>query len=214
MNMDKEWRDIPNSQGKYRISLSTKECLCENTDYRGSGTAKTIPNTINPNGRIMWNLIIDGVKYYKQAAYWVAITYPEMIENEQFDGAEIDHKDTDRLNNQPSNLRWVTRKDNCLNPLTLVHNSNSKKGKVLSESTKKKISQSQKERLKDNPELCGAKKYVLQYSLENNLIGIYNSTAEAERVTKISHQNISKAATGKYKSAGGFLWKYKEKEAV
>ena len=39
---------------------------------------------------------------------------------------------------------------------------------------------------------------------------IYISTREAERQTKIANQNISSCCRGKYKTAGGFHWKYVE----
>lgn len=39
-------------------------------------------------------------------------------------------------------------------------------------------------------------------------IRLPNSVAEAERKTHISRKNISKAANGKAKSAGGFGWEF------
>lgn len=55
-----------------------------------------------------------------------------------FDGADVDHIDTDRTNNHVSNLRWCSRKENCNNELSKKHYSKAKKGKALSEETKKK----------------------------------------------------------------------------
>jgi len=40
---------------------------------------------------------------------------------------------------------------------------------------------------------------------------IYNSTREAERLTGISHSNISLVCNGKRKTAGKFHWRYIEK---
>lgn len=39
---------------------------------------------------------------------------------------------------------------------------------------------------------------------------IFSSLSEAERQTKISHENISKVCRGKRKTAGGYHWKYIE----
>ena len=54
--MNEEWRDIPGYEGKYQISIQTKECLCKNINYRGTGKSKIVPNTVNADGRVMWNL--------------------------------------------------------------------------------------------------------------------------------------------------------------
>jgi hypothetical protein len=40
----------------------------------------------------------------------------------------VDHIDTNPMNNSVSNLRWATVQENALNPLTRIHNSQSKKG--------------------------------------------------------------------------------------
>ena len=53
-------------------------------------------------------------------------------------------------------------------------------------------------------------KPILQFNLEGNLLREYNSVKEASELTGIIKQNISANLTGKYKSAGGFIWKYKD----
>ena len=56
----------------------------------------------------------------------------------------VDHINTDRFDNRAENLRWVTQKENCNNPLSIKHYSESKKGRVLSAETKHKISDAHK----------------------------------------------------------------------
>ena len=51
-------------------------------------------------------------------------------------------------------------------------------------------------------------KQVQQLTKDGLLIAIHISTREAERVTSISHSNISKCCSGKYSQAGGFGWEY------
>ena len=53
---------------------------------------------------------------------------------------EIDHIDTNRMNNCVENLRWVTRIENHSNPISAINRSKAQKGKILSEKTRKKMS--------------------------------------------------------------------------
>ena len=100
--------------------------------------------------------------------------------------------------------------------------SEAKTGKHHSEESKKKISES----------LSGEKAYwygkhhseeygkkisqsmgvngILQFSKDGEFIAEYPSIKEAERQTGCYHGNICNCCKGKYKSAGGFIWKYKK----
>lgn len=51
---------------------------------------------------------------------------------------------------------------------------------------------------------------VKQYSKDGILIASYNSIMDAERSTGIANGNISAACRGKYKTAGGFIWRKDE----
>ena len=59
--------------------------------------------------------------------------------------------------------------------------------------------------VKSNPQ-----KSVLQYSKNGEFIKVFISVSEAERMTDIAHQGISKCCNNIYKSTGGFIWKFKE----
>lgn len=82
-------------------------------------------------------------------------------------------------------------------------------GKHHSEETKKAISDKAKERYR----LYGANpnrymKPVVQLSLDGEFVAKYFSMKDAEKVTGI--KNISNCCCGRYKTAGGFIWKYVE----
>jgi hypothetical protein len=95
--------------------------------------------------------------------------------------------------------------------------SNSKKGMVsvtlgktwkckapVSEETKKKIYT-----LERNKKIgINQRKSVLQYDLQGNFIKKWESVTEARKETKIS--KIDKVARGEGKTAGKFIWKYKD----
>ena len=77
----------------------------------------------------------------------------------------------------------------------IVRNYSNHIGKKLSEKTKKKIS-----------DALGRK--VNQYDLENNLIKTFNSISEAAKETNIDNSTIGKCCNKRYKTSGGFVWKF------
>ena len=60
------------------------------------------------------------------------------------EGMQIDHINTIRTDNRLENLRCVTCKENNNNPLTIKHNSESRKGVKLSEEHKRRLSEVKK----------------------------------------------------------------------
>lgn len=213
-----EWRDVPGFEGKYQISISTKEGKCRSLSFNKTGKVGYMSNKPNRKGRITWTLQKNGVRKLMDASRWVAVTYPELVQNEYFDGAQIDHIDTDRTNNHPTNLRWVTNKENCNNPLTREHNTNSHLGRVFSDETKRKISESQKGKIVsddtkskqreshiNNPKQS---KMVEQVSKLGETIKVYPSASQAQRETGIDNSSISRCCNGFYSEAGGYKWRY------
>lgn len=203
-----EWRDIPGFENKYKINIDTKTGACISVNYQGHGFSKQLSNNPDKNGRLNWVLYKNGKGITKQAAYWIAITYPELIQNEYFEGAEIDHIDTDPLNNQPSNLKWVSAKGNMNNLLTKKHLSESKTGdkhhmygKHQTDSAKQAISKAFINR-KDQS------KSVKQLSLDGEYIRTWPSLHEIGRNTNYSIGNIGLCCQGKRKQAYGFIWVY------
>lgn len=193
--MNGEWRKIPGFPN-YEISISSKTGKCRSLNYLGQHITKELSNEVygtNKYKQITWHLSLNGEITSHTAARWIALTYPELIENEYFEGAEIDHKDTDTLNNHPSNLRWTNRKQNLNNPLTIQHKKSSAKN-----------------RQRKGPLPAP----VEQYGLEGNYIGWYKSIAQAQKETGTCRASISMCCNGKLNKAGGYMWKYKEKEAV
>ena len=153
------WRDVPGFEGKYQVDISTKEGRCRSLNYNKTGKIKEMSQTPHDYGhgglRLCWHLRKDRKNYIQQAAYWIAMTCPELVENEYFEGAEIDHINTDPLDNRPENLRWVTHKGNLNNSLTREKLSTGKTGvknpnykREFSKEYRKKLSEAQKLRHK------------------------------------------------------------------
>ena len=206
-----EWRNVP-GYARYAISISTKEGMCVSLDYKGKGVKRLLSNNPKKSGRIYWSLSDEnGKRVCKQAARWVAITFPELVQGEYFEGAEIDHIDGDKLNNHPSNLRWVNHKENMNNPVTVdtirsnTLANNPFKGKHHTEEVRKRISLAHKGKL-NNPKLS---RIVQQFSKDGILIAEYPSVMEAMRKTGISDGNIPTSCRGKRAYAGGYVWRFK-----
>lgn len=181
---------IPGFEGFYQIDIGIKDVKCLNVK-----TGKWLSNKPNKNNRISWGLRKNGITYNRQSARWIAFTFPELIQGEWFEGAEIDHIDTDSLNNHPSNLKWTDRKGNCNNPKTLEHYKESNKGKGYQKKGCRK---------KRNA------KWVIQLSLNNEILHFYPGAKDAERKTNIPSDSIYRCCNHRksYKSAGGYKWEF------
>jgi len=56
------------------------------------------------------------------------------------------------------------------------------------------------------------KKSIVQYDLNDNIIGEWDSLKRASERLNIRADAISKALRGTHKTSGGFIWKYKKEE--
>lgn len=182
-----EWRDIPGLNGLYQVSIDVQEGRCRRKSKNGN--IRELNNKPDKNNRLSWRLC----GRTQQAARWIAITFPELVQNEYFEGAQIDHIDTNPMNNHPLNLRWVTLKDNHNNPLTIEHYRQVAFKRIISEETRKKF-----------------RKRIVQLTKDNEVVNAYESLTEAAKETNIRIGDICRVCKGNRKSAGGFIWSYDE----
>jgi group I intron endonuclease len=90
----------------------------------------------------------------------------------------------------------------------------------LTNEDKTKISDERKSRMKTSAKVVAAlekgrellRRKVRKYDINNNLIAEYKTITEASILNNISRSSISKVCLGKpkYKTAGGYIWKYVE----
>ena len=91
------------------------------------------------------------------------------------------------------------------------------KGRTLPDETRVKISNSNKgrklsEKAQKAFEEARIRCKVTQYSLQGELIKIWDSISEAGRCLNIDASSIAKCCKDIYSNAGGFIWKYYENE--
>ena len=91
--------------------------------------------------------------------------------------------------------------------------SNMSKGRKFNDTHKANISKALKGRkctLADKIIKSKSTKPIIQYDTDGYYINEYNSVKEAYNKTKIKICTIYKCLSGSNKTAGGFIWKYKE----
>ena len=116
------------------------------------------------------------------------------------------HLDGDSHNNNLSNFAWGDNRENQ-NEVNAknkhIGENNHFYGKHHTEETKKIISE-----LKKKP--------ILQYTKDGEFVKEWDSALLVEKELGIKHSQIAGCCNGRYgyKSAGGYIWKYKKEEAV
>lgn len=99
---------------------------------------------------------------------------------------EVNHKNSNKLDNRAVNLEWVTRKENVRHSIESGNFNVTKAQMVAKETNKKKVA---------------------QYDLEGKLIAVYESQKEAGEKTGSCPHKISLVVNGKRRTHNNFKWR-------
>lgn len=157
--MVEQWKDIKGFEGLYQISSLGR---VKSLNYRRSGKTKILKLNKHKFGYLHIQLHKDNKNFTYRVHRLVAEAFIPNSDNKPC----IDHINTIRTDNRVENLRWVTHIENMNNPLTLEkHIKNS----------------SYKRRNNNTNRDTHYKKPIIQFTLDGELVRVWNSVAEAEK---------------------------------
>ncbi len=183
-NNNEIWLDVVGYEGAYKISDSGRVKSIFRIVYDKNGKKKTISEKI---------LIPVINNYYqvflsinsKPKRFYIHYLVAKIFIKKQDGKNHVNHKDGNKLNNNASNLEWVTPKENIIHAhLIGIH----KVGK----------------------DHVQAKK-IVQLDMNNNIVKIWGCMNDiGKSLYGFKQGNISSACLGKLKTAYKFKWKFYE----
>lgn len=202
--MQEIWKDIPNYEGKYQISnLGNVISL--------NFANKHIPQLLKlKNHKDGYKLVgLSNGKTNKKTFYAVHRLVAQAFIPNPENKEQVNHIDGNKSNNVVINLEWATPKENVTHAFLTGLMPYALKEKPRKTNTSKRyngIYKSPVLGLKgiDNPN----HRAVLQYDTSGNFIKKWSCISDAGRFYNISTSAITLCASGKRKTAKGYLWKY------
>lgn len=189
--MDEIWIDIVGYEGLYQASnIGRIKSLSRVVNCRGEKVAvrkeKILKYQVINSGYKVATLCIDYNKKNVFVHRVIAESFVPNLDSKQ----EVNHINGIKTDNRAENLEWSTSSQNKIHAYET--------GLMTSKKFNDKFGAN-----------C-VKKEVFQYDINGCYIKSFDSLSEAYSSTSISISGISQNANGKRKTAGGFIWLYKQ----
>ena len=197
--MEEIWKDIQGYEGKYQVSNLGRVRSLDRKIGNYFRRGKVLKACADRNGYLLVNLYN---KYSIREARLIHRLVANAFILNRKNKLEVNHIDGNKHNNAMENLEWCTSSENKKHAIQTGLKQRRFKGQF----GKGKKNWMYQRRGKDNP--CS--KVVIQYNKKMDRIAEYGSTCEAERKTGICSKNIAKCCRKEAKTAGGYIWRYKE----
>ena len=185
------WRDIEGYEGRYKISNTGKVKSIQRQVSNGTGLA-TLPTRILKQGiNYKGYPIIYLSKNSKSRTLPIHRLVAKAFIPNPKNKPQVNHIDGNKVNNNASNLEWVTNSENQVHAYEMGLNS------VTGRAGKQK-------------------RAVIQVDMKTGeYLNEYDSIAEATKaIGFVSKSNIGACCRGIKKSVGGYKWIYKEESEV
>lgn len=199
--MQEIWKDISGFEGYYQVSnLGNVRSVDRYVRSKGKpALQKGVCMKLQVNHKGYYTVILhkESKPYSKIVHRLVATAFIPNPDNLP----QVNHKDTNKKNNEVSNLEWCTNQENqdhakahgCYGAFTLKQYKTVRKN--LLEANRKR------------------KKSVVQMDIYCNEIKEFASIKDAEKETGVNTSKICACCRKRRNTAGGFKWKYKEEVA-
>lgn len=181
---NEEWRDVAGYEGLYMVSnYGRVKSLDRRNNINQLVKGRIMKLEIHKSGYVSVGLSKNG--FVKRCLVHRLVGQAFIPNPDNY--PQIDHKDSDPLNNNVSNIRWVTPSQNV--------NTEHRRSLVIVATVNGKNS-----------------KPVLQYTLDGEFVREWPSTMEIQRVLGFSNGSIGRVCRGEYRQSNGYLWRYKNSE--
>lgn len=187
-NYKEEWRKIQGYEDNYEVSNLGRVRSIDRISHRIDGAdmyraGKVISSQDNGRGYLMVNLY----KYNKGKRFYIHRLVAEAFIPNTNNLRAVDHINSNRIDNRPTNLEWVTTAENNRRAAALRVKNNKKDSKTITKPTGNGIT---------------VRKVIKATNLETGAAFMFNSMRSAERNLHLANGAVSQGIKNNWHYGG------------